>query len=46
MSASVVKVGLAYMNVRVSKSLKEELAWATDIWLQVISNIMLKQSSH
>ena len=29
------------MNVRVSKSLKEELAWATDKWLQVISNIML-----
>ena len=32
---------MAYVNVRVSKSLKEELAWATDKRLQVISNIML-----
>ena len=28
------------MNVHVSK-LKEELAWAIDKWLQVISNTML-----
>ena len=32
---------MAYMNVHVSKSLKEELAWATDKRLQVISSIML-----
>ena len=27
-STSVIKVGVAYMNVCVSKHLKEELAWA------------------
>ena len=32
---------MAYVNVRVSKSLKEGLAWAKDKQLQVISNIML-----
>ena len=31
---------MAYVNVRVSKSLKEELAWVTDKRLRVISNIM------
>ena len=41
MSASVIKVGVAYVNVRVSKSLKEELAWAIDKRLRVISNKML-----
>ena len=41
LSASVIKVGVAYVNVRVSKSLKKELAWATDKRLRVISNIML-----
>ena len=32
---------MACMGVNVSRRLKEELAWATDKWLQVISNIML-----
>ena len=32
---------MAYVNVCISKSLKEELAWATDERLQVISNTML-----
>ena len=32
---------MAYVNVRISKSLKEELAWVIDKQLQVISNIML-----
>ena len=32
---------VAYMNVCVSKRLKEELAWAIDKWLRVISNKML-----
>ena len=36
-----IKVGVAYMNVCVSKQLKEELAWAIDKWLRVISNKML-----
>ena len=27
-SASVIKVGVAYVNIRVSKHIKEELAWA------------------
>ena len=29
------------MNVHVSRHLKEELAWAIDKWLRVISNTML-----
>ena len=36
-----IKVGVAYMNVCVSKRLKEELAWAIDKRLQIISNKML-----
>ena len=40
-SASVIKVGVAYLNVSVSKRLKEELAWVIDKWLWVISNKML-----
>ena len=30
-----------YVNVLILRSLKEELAWAADKWLQVISNKML-----
>ena len=30
-----------YVNVRVSKDLKEELVWAIDKWLRVISNKIL-----
>ena len=33
--------GVAYVNIRVSKHLKEELTWVIDKWLQVISNKML-----
>ena len=36
-----IKVGVAYMNIRVSKRLKEQLAWDIDKWLWVISNKML-----
>ena len=32
---------MAYVNVSTSKSLKEELAWAIDKWLRVVSNKML-----
>ena len=32
---------MAYVNVHVSKSLKEELAWAIDKRLRVVSNKML-----
>ena len=32
-----MKVGVAYMNICISKCLKEELAWAIDKWLRVIS---------
>ena len=35
-----MKVGVAYVNVRVSKWLKEVLVWAIDKRLQVISNKM------
>ena len=34
-------MGVAYMNIRVSKLLKEELAWAIDQGLRIISNKML-----
>ena len=37
----VIKVGVAYMNVHVVRNLKEELAWAIDKWLWVISNTVL-----
>ena len=41
MVASVIKVGVAYVNVRALKHLKE-LTWAIDKWLQVSSNCYLK----
>ena len=41
LSASVIKVGVAYVNVRVSRRLKEELAWTIDKRLRVVSNKML-----
>ena len=35
-------MGVVYVDiVHVSMCLKEELAWAADKWLQVISNVML-----
>ena len=34
-------VGVAYVNVHVSRYLKEELGWATDKRLQLIINKML-----
>ena len=40
----MIKVGMAYMNVGVSKSLKEELAWVIDKRLWVVS--FLKQLYH
>ena len=41
LSTSVIKVGVAYVNIQVSRRLKEKLAWVIDKWLQVISNKML-----
>ena len=35
------KVGVAYVNVRISRRLKEELGWATDKQLRLIINKML-----
>ena len=40
-SASVIRVGVAYVNVRVSRRLKEELAWAIDKRLRLIINAIL-----
>ena len=37
---AIIKMGVAYLNVRVLKCLKEELAWVIDERLQVISNKM------
>ena len=39
-------MGVAYVNVHVSKSLKEELAWAIDKRLQIVSNKMLFINSY
>ena len=36
-----MKMGVAYVNVCGSRHLKEELAWAINEWLHVISNTML-----
>ena len=38
---SVIKVGVTYVNIHVSRHLKEKLAWVIDKWLWVISNKML-----
>ena len=35
------KVGVAYVGVRVSRHLKQQLAWAGDKPLQIIRNTML-----
>ena len=40
-STTVIKVDVAYMGVRVLRCLKEELSWAADKRLWIISNIML-----
>ena len=40
-STSVIKVGVAYVNIRVWRRLKEELAWVIDKRLRAISNKML-----
>ena len=41
MSTSVIRAGVAYVNVCISRCLKEELAWAIDNWLWLINNTML-----
>ena len=42
-----IKVGVMYMNVCVSKRLKEELAWAIDKWLRIlVIKCFLKQLHH
>ena len=43
-SASVIRVGVAYMNVHVSRHLKEELSWPIDKQLWLIINTMLSSS--
>ena len=40
-STSDIKVGVVYVNVQVSKRLKEELGWAIDKQLWLIINKML-----
>ena len=42
-STSVIRVGVAYVNVHVSRHLKEELAWAVDkrLWL-IINTVLFK----
>ena len=45
-SASVIKLGVAYVNICVSMHLKEELAWVIDKWLWVISTVGPRLSKH
>ena len=40
-SASVIRVGVVYVNIHISRQLKEELSWAIDKQLQFILNTML-----
>ena len=40
-NTSVIRVGVVYVNICISRCLKEELAWAIDKWLQLIINTML-----
>ena len=37
---------MAYLNVHVTSCLKEELAWAIDKWLRVISNTNVFKNSY
>ena len=37
----VIRVGVAQVNVLLSRQLKEELSWGIDKWLWLIINIML-----
>ena len=39
-------MGVAYVNVHLSRHVKEELAWAVDKWLQVISNTNVIKNSY
>ena len=36
-----MKVGVAYVNVRLSRRVKEELIWVIDNWLWIMTNKML-----
>ena len=38
----VIKVGMVYVNICISRHLKEELAWAIDKQLHGISNMLFK----
>ena len=40
-SASVIRVGVVYVNVCVSRRLKEELSWVIDKRLRLIINTVL-----
>ena len=37
---------VVHEHTRISRYLKQELAWAIDIWLQVIINTMLFKTSY
>ena len=40
-SASVIRVGVVDVGVHISIHVKEEMTWAVDKWLRIISSIML-----
>ena len=40
-----MKVGVVDVDVHISSHLKEELAWAIDKWLRIISTITLLKNS-
>ena len=41
MRTSVIRVGVAYMNIRVLRCVEVKLGWAIDKWLRLIIITML-----
>ena len=44
-SASVIKVGVVDVGVHILSHVKEEMSWAVDKWLRIISSLMLFKNS-
>ena len=44
-STSVIKVGVVDVGVHISSHVKEEMTWAVDKWLRIISSMMLFKNS-
>ena len=42
----VIRMGVAFVNVHISRCLKQELSWAIDKWLWLIINTLLFKNSY